>query len=146
MAGRNWLTAKLLLEGFEVAVPQVDRGIDLIIFNECGERGIKSLGLQLKCAREKRFSLHEKYKGRGIPIVYIWSALAQPRAFILTYDEAHSELGEAAKKTKSWASGGHYSFTHVSPDLEVRLKKYEHRWSWLRDQLANQVTSGLQRD
>ena len=32
VAGRNWLTANLLTRGFEVAVPIVDRGVDLIVF------------------------------------------------------------------------------------------------------------------
>src|SRR5277367_1348565 len=102
MAGRNWLTAQLLHRGLQVAVPVVDHGIDLIVFKEGGAEGIRTLPLQLKCASDERFSLHTKYKGRGIPLVYIWNALSEPRMFVLTYDEALAELGEKAAKTASW--------------------------------------------
>lgn len=39
IAGRNWLTAQLLMRGFEVATPVVDRGVDLIVFREVGKQG-----------------------------------------------------------------------------------------------------------
>jgi len=34
IAGRNWLVARLLIRGIEVATPDIDRGIDLIAFRE----------------------------------------------------------------------------------------------------------------
>jgi hypothetical protein len=101
IAGRNWLAAQLLVQGFEVATPVVDRGIDLIVFREVGEAGIRALPLQLKCASAESFSLDRKYAGRGIPLVYVWNVLTQPAAYFLSYAEALAMLGEQAVHTDS---------------------------------------------
>ncbi|WP_368933678.1 hypothetical protein [Brevundimonas naejangsanensis] len=142
IAGRNWLTAQLLLRGFEVATPVVDQGVDLIVFREVGERGIRALPLQLKCASVATFSLDRKYEGRGIPLAYIWDVLGQPTAFFLTYEEALEVLGEAAISTKSWTVGGKYTVTNVGSRLREKLAAYSSRWDWLADQLSEQPTSG----
>lgn len=141
-AGRNWLSAQLLLRGLEVSVPIVDRGIDLIVFKEVGDAGIRALPLQLKCASAESFSLDRKYAGRGIPLVYVWNVLAQPTALILTYDEALVALGERAAVTASWVDRGYYSKNYISADLRARLADFENRWEWLEDRLEHQPTSG----
>jgi hypothetical protein len=142
MAGRNWLTAQLLAQGFEVAIPAVDRGIDLIVFREVGEAGIRALPLQLKCASGESFSLDRKYAGRGIPLVYIWNVLNQPVAYFLEYGEALVVLGERAAATTSWIAGGYYTINRISPDLRARLEPYRARWQWLTSRLEAQPTSG----
>ena len=142
VAGRNWLMAKLLTKGFEVAVPVVDRGVDLIVFREVGEQGIRALPLQLKCASAESFSLDRKYEGRGIPLIYVWNVLSQPTAYMLTYDEALTVLGTQAASTKSWSEGGKYAVTSVGAGLRSRLQPYENRWDWLDERLMSQPTSG----
>ncbi|SPU55418.1 Uncharacterised protein [Brevundimonas vesicularis] len=89
VAGRNWLTAQLLMRGFEVATPVVDRGVDLIVFKEVGEQGIRALPLQLKCSSGESFSLDRKYEGRGIPLAYVWNVLRASMA---------DDLGERARE------------------------------------------------
>lgn len=142
VAGRNWLMAKLLTKGFEVAVPVVDRGVDLIVFREVGEEGIRALPLQLKCASAESFSLDRKYAGRGIPLIYVWNVLSQPTAFMLTYDEALEVLGAQAASTKSWSEGGKYAITSIGAGLRSRLQPYAGRWDWLAERLKLQPTSG----
>lgn len=142
VAGRNWLTANLLTRGFEVAVPIVDRGVDLIVFREVGEDGIRALPLQLKCASAESFSLDRKYEGRGIPLIYVWNVLSQPTAFMLTYEEALDVLGAQAAATKSWSEGGKYAITSVGSALRARLQPYEGRWDWLDQRLKSQPASG----
>lgn len=142
IAGRNWLMAQLLVRGFEVAAPVVDRGVDLIVFREVGNLGIRALPLQLKCASTESFSLDRKYEGRGIPLVYIWNVLTQPVAYMLTYEEAKSVLGAQASNTKSWTEGGRYAFTSIGTDLRSRLRPFAGRWEWLETQLNSQPTSG----
>ena len=142
VAGRNWLTAQLLMRGFEVATPVVDRGVDLIVFKEVGEQGIRALPLQLKCASAETFSLDRKYEGRGIPLVYVWDVLGQPTAHFLTYAEAFAVLGTQAAGTKSWTEGGKYSVTTVGSGLRARLTPYAGRWGWLHERLGDQPTSG----
>lgn len=142
VAGRNWLMAQLLTRGFEVAVPVVDRGVDLIAFREVGHEGIRALPLQLKCASFESFSLDRKYEGRGIPLIYIWDVLRQPTAFMLSYDEALSVLGAQAAASKSWTDGGKYSITTIGNGLRSRLQPYAGRWAWLDERLTSQPTSG----
>lgn len=142
VAGRNWLTSQLVTRGFEVATPVVDRGVDLIVFKEVGEHGIRALPLQLKCASSETFSLDRKYEGRGIPLIYIWNVLGQPKAYFLTYDEALGALGEQAASTKSWAQGGKYSVTTIGSSLRSRLQPFCDRWGWLEERLGEQPTSG----
>ena len=141
MAGRNWLVAKLLHEGLEVAIPSVDRGIDLIAFREVGDAGIQALPLQLKCAEKQRFSLRTKYENRGILLVYIWNVFVSPEAYILNYKEAEKELGARATGTDSW-NRGHYVYSRISPDLQRRLDHYKNDWDRLRRELDSRAVSG----
>lgn len=142
IAGRNWLTAQLLMRGFEVATPVVDRGVDLIVFREVGQQGIRAMPLQLKCASGESFSLDRKYQGRGIPLAYVWSVADDPVAFMLTYEEALTVLGPKAAASRSWTEGGKYVVTRVGTDLRQRLRPYENRWEWLAAMLAAQPQSG----
>ncbi|MDZ4371570.1 MAG: hypothetical protein U1C74_09150 [Phenylobacterium sp.] len=142
IAGRNWLTSQLLTKGFEVATPAVDQGIDLIVFREVGEAGIRALPLQLKCGSAESFSLDRKYAGRGIPMAYVWNVLDQPTAYFLTYDEALSVLGEQAASTASWNEKGYYASTRISSALRARLEPFRSRWDWIAAQLEAQPTSG----
>lgn len=142
IAGRNWLMAQLLTKGFEVAVPVVHRGVDVIVFREVGDLGIRALPLQLKCASAESFSLDRKYEGRGIPLVYIWNVLSEPIAYVLTYDEAKLVLGDQALGTVSWREGGKYAIKSVGRELRQRLQPFAHRWDWLESQLNSQPTSG----
>ena len=142
VAGRNWLTAQLLMRGFEVSTPVVDRGVDLIVFKEVGEQGIRALPLQLKCASAESFSLDRKYEGRGIPLAYIWNVTANPVAFLMTYEEALAVLGPKAAASQSWMAGGKYAVTRVGADLRQRLLPFENRWDWLAERLSAQPESG----
>ena len=142
IAGRNWLMAQLLTRGFEVAVPVVDRGVDLIVFKEVGDLGIRALPLQLKCASAETFSLDRKYQGRGIPLAYVWNVMTVPSVYFLTFDEASDALGAKALGTASWRDGGKYAITSVGQGLRLRLKPFLDRWEWLEQRLASQPTSG----
>lgn len=144
VAGRNWLTAELLLRGFEVSTPVVDRGIDLIVFKEIGASGIRSLPLQLKCASAEAFGLDRKYEGRGIPFAFVWHVITNPSVHFLTYEEALDALGIAASSSKSWTQGGKYTVTRkVGRELRKRLEPYEDRWDWLAQRLDAQPPSGV---
>lgn len=142
VAGRNWLTAQLLMRGFEVSTPVVDRGVDLIVFREVGQQGIRALPLQLKCATGESFGLDRKYEGRGIPLAYIWNVTANPVTFLMTYEEALVVLGPKAAASQSWVAGGKYTVTRVGADLRQRLLPFENRWDWLAERLSAQPESG----
>lgn len=142
VAGRNWLTAQLLMSGFEVSTPVVDRGVDLIVFREVGRQGIRALPLQLKCASGESFGLDRKYEGRGIPLAYIWNVTTNPVVFLMTYEEALAVLGTRATASKSWVDGRKYAVTRVGAGLRQRLSPFESRWEWLAERLMAQPESG----
>jgi len=141
-AGRNWLTSQLLVRGFEVSIPVVDRGVDLIVFKEIGSAGIRALPLQLKCSLYESFSVDRKYEGRGIPLCYIWNVLGTPTALLMNYDEALDSLPESARKSASWAQNGYYTITNnPSADLRSKLMEFADRWNWLSELLESQPQS-----
>ena len=142
LAGRNWLVVQLLKREIDVAIPVVDRGVDVIAFREVGLHGIKAQPLQLKCAAADSFSLDRKYADRGVPLVYIWRVFDQPVAYILTYDEALEVLGEQSRSSASWMEGGKYSATSVGARLKDGLAPFEGRWDWLENRLSQQPVSG----
>ena len=141
IAGRNWLVSQLLGRGFDVATPEVDQGIDLIIFREIGTAGIRALPLQLKCATGRAFSLDKKYEGRGIPQVYVWNVLADPEAYILDYDEALAVLGDQAASSPSFVQRGYYSVSTISAVRAAGLAPYRNRWDWLSSRLEAQAVT-----
>lgn len=141
-AGRNWLTSQLLLRGFEVSIPVVDRGVDLIVFKEVGNAGIRALPLQLKCSSRVSFNIDQKYEGRGIPLCYIWHVLERPEAFFLNYEEAVDVLPQEARSSASWVERKYYAVTKDSPWVRNGLAKYANRWDWLTRRLDAQPTSG----
>jgi hypothetical protein len=59
LIGKNYLTAKLLRAGLEVAIPIRDRGIDLIAYADIDERltSFVSCPIQMKAAMQRSFSL-----------------------------------------------------------------------------------------
>lgn len=142
IAGRNWLTAQLLVRGFEVAIPTIDRGVDVIVFKETGNHGIRALPLQLKCSANESSNLDRKYEGRGIPLAYIWNSLSSPTVLFLTYEEALAVLGNQAASTASWQRQGRYAVTRVGGELRSKLSTYAHRWEWLSAKLEGQPASG----
>lgn len=135
LAGRNWLTSQLLQAGLEVARPERDHGIDLIVYKDLDESGrFIAYPIQMKAATNGVFSLDPKYKKFSrLFLVYIWS-LGDPSkttAYALTYDEALNVADAMGyTKTKSWLTGGKrkrrgYSTTRPSRRLKELLVLYQ---------------------
>lgn len=141
LAGRSWVVSRLLAHGIEVATPVVDSGIDLIAFKEVGAGGIRALPLQLKCATAENFSLDAKYAERGITMVYVWHVMTTPRAYIMSYEEALTVLGEKSAATPSFSGRGTYSMSSVSKDKQQRLGAFLDRWDWLKSRIEEQPES-----
>jgi hypothetical protein len=141
LAGRSWVTSRLLAHDLQVATPVVDSGVDLIAFNEVGVGGIRALPIQLKCATTEAFSLDRKYEGRGITMIYVWYAFTDPSAFILSYEEALEVLGSKAASTPSFSDRGAYSASYVSKRRKEQLMPFLNRWAWLSERVASQPES-----
>ena len=128
--GRNRLVDELLLAGLEVALPQRDRGIDLIAYADLAAVTSKfvAVPIQMKAASSRAFSINAKYeKISNLVIAYVWGLQAPEHAksFALTYTEA-VDIAKAMKwtATPSWAKGS-YSTSAPSKKLCELLAPFE---------------------
>jgi hypothetical protein len=147
LAGRNWLMSQLLQAGLEVAKPERDRGIDLVVYLDLD----KAVGdfiacpVQIKSASARSFGLNPKYKRfPRLLLVQIWHVKESHKteAFAMTYDEALSVARKMGwTKTASWKTGAGtgkrgYSVHTVSDDgrlwtllepFKMNPKKWKHK-------------------
>lgn len=120
--GRNRLVDELLLAGLEVAIPQRDRGIDLIAYVDLAAVASRfaAVPIQMKAASTRAFSVDAKYaKISNLVIAYVWGLQAPEHAqsFALTYPEV-VQIADGLKwtATASWAKGS-YSTSAPSKQL-----------------------------
>jgi hypothetical protein len=126
--GTAWFISKLIAEGFEVAIPSIDHGIDLIVFRERGRHGISAVPIQLKIASGESFSIDRKYKHRGLLMAYIWYAVSdRPKFFIVPEPETVFLLDKKTRETDSFKKEGKWSFSRPSKKLKEKLNAYAGR-------------------
>jgi hypothetical protein len=106
LIGRSLLVSQLLRDGIEVAIPERDRGIDLIAYLDLGDSFL-ARPLQLKAFAGAAFTVDRKYaRFPGMLIAYVWNAIDPPKAqsYCLAHDEAVA-IAQAMgwTRTKSWA-------------------------------------------
>jgi hypothetical protein len=119
----------------EVARPEQDRGIDLIVYSDLAQQAgdFITCPVQLKAHSDRSFSVHKKYeKLRRLLLVYVWD-LDRPsdtRAYALTYTESVG-VADAMEwtKTDSWKTGGRtgklgYTTNRPSQELIRMLEPY----------------------
>jgi hypothetical protein len=127
IAGKHLLIARLIADGFEVAEPLRDKGIDLIVYK--GGDNFAAFPIQLKASSGQSFSLDEKY--RRIPrlqIAYVWNVQSKgPNdVFILTFDEALEVLrAKRYDQTDSWRKNGRYFVKDAGVELKRMLDRYK---------------------
>lgn len=128
LAGRNWLISELLKAGLEVARPERDRGIDLIVYRDLDEKKqFLAYPIQMKAATGAVFSLHARYERfPKLILVYVWNLgdSAHTRYFALTYEQALRIADDMGwTKTASWKTGGRYKkrgYTTTKPSKRLR--------------------------
>lgn len=137
LVGTMAFEAELLRQGFEVAKPRRDRGIDLIIYTDNPAEPFRAVPMQLKVSSDAAFSLDRKYAHfNRLVLVYVWHIHTQPRYYCLTYQEAMAVIGDKSLATPSWSERGYYSMSTVSKEKRQLIEHYEHRWEWLRHYLS----------
>ncbi len=135
--GQRYLISQLLTAGIEVATPLRDHGIDLIAYLDQREESGQFLAcpIQLKTAKDERFSLHRKYaKFPNLLMVYAWNIYDAKRIlYALTYKEAEKLLqkgpgpkGTDHTKANCWKDekNGYYHFK-VNADWLKLLDPYK---------------------
>lgn len=125
--GTAYIIEKCYHEGLSIAYPDIDDGIDLIIYNHEGYF-FNAVPVQIKAFSSESFYTDEAYL--RIPklfIIYLWYVGSGKtiRAFGMPYKEA-----EAIVNKNNWSRNkGKYAYTHGSEVLRRALAQYEIR-SW----------------
>lgn len=146
LVGRAALEAELVRSGLEVAHPNRDLGIDLLVYTTDPGKPFRALPVQMKVTTGPRFSVDRKYERfEGLVLAYVW-LLEAPRFFLMTYREALLVLGAAAQATASWQERGYYTQAPVSRERMGQLEEYENRWRWLHEQLDRSRASSAIED
>ena len=80
LIGRNLLIAALMADGLEVAVPQRDRGVDLVVYADLDEsQRFIARPIQLKAASKRAFGYDQKYdRFPDLLLVHVWNVVADP--------------------------------------------------------------------
>ena len=131
----SWLESILMRQGFEVARPVRDKGIDLIVYLDNSDDEFSATPIQIKSAQGKTFSIQRKYEDRGIVMAYIWGATGDnPTLFLVPYDDAVDllELIGNAAESASWKTKKQYSTQAPSKKLFEALSKYKNKFEVLR--------------
>lgn len=111
---RNDLTNLLLDNGYNVFLPVVDEGIDLVAHRE-SDNDVKLI--QLKA----RWGIWRKYAGRGIYIAFRYTGrwYCIPHDLQLTWPET-----QTFQLTSSWIDKGQYHVPAMSKALSSRCEGY----------------------
>jgi hypothetical protein len=145
LIGVGALTAALIREGFEIARPLRDRGVDLVVFSDDSTR-CSAIPLQVKTHSETGLQVfREKYTAfPGLVYAMVWQTLSQPRYFLFDHGEAVALIPETSRQQLSWTKPkGYWTWTHpVPPDVQLNVARFENRWQWLRARLLHANSSG----
>ena len=129
LLGRSRLIDQLLRAGLEVALPQRDRGVDLIAYADLSAQvdRFSARPIQMKASSKRAFSLNQKYaRISDLIMAYVWHVNAPEQTVIhaLTYEQALSVAERAGwTKTASWATGS-YSTSRPSKRIEALLEPF----------------------
>lgn len=129
------LQAALVREGFEIAVPRRDRGIDLIIYSDTPNKPFTALPIQIKASRDSAFGVFRKYERFGSMImVNVWFTLTdKPRFIIMPYQDALKFVPNL--NGHSWQNNHCYTWTKLPKKVEQHILAYENRWDLIRQTL-----------
>ena len=126
--GRSRLKAALIEAGMEVATPERDNGVDLIVYRWSLETGdFVARPIQMKAASNFTFSVDRKYE--RIPhliLAFVMNVRADHQMYALWYRDAVNVAESLGwTKTISWVRGGGYTRTHGSKNLVQALDPYK---------------------
>ena len=141
LIGRAHLEMRLLQNGFEVASPARDRGIDLIAYSDEPGKPFQAVPIQMKAATKRSFAVERKYERRGIVFAYVWHILETPRLFLVPYKEAVALLPESSRQRDTWKNKGKWNISRPSKALATELLAYEDNFDVLRNAMSQMPAS-----
>jgi hypothetical protein len=124
--GRAALTAALVADDLEVAIPERDEGIDLIVFTV---EPWRVRPVQMKASTGAVFSVDKKYERvEGLVMTYVWNARpgGEPEFYAMPWARA-VEIAHMLgwTQTASWTTKGRYATSR--PPARVREALATHR-------------------
>lgn len=130
--GRSILKTELIRAGLEVATPERDNGIDLVVYRWRLPGDFVAVPIQMKASSNFSFGIDRKYARipRLVLSFVVGIESGANRIISLTYDEAldvASRLGWT--RTPSWIDGGKYVRQKESRELARCLAPFTvSRW------------------
>jgi hypothetical protein len=125
--GRNIVKGAIIEANLEVATPERDNGIDLIMFRWSHAGEFRARPIQIKAASKFSFGMDRKYeKIPGLIMVFVLACRKPCReVYAMTYRQMVG-VGRAMgwTKTDSWKERDGYSTRHLSPKLKGLLRPY----------------------
>lgn len=142
LMGRNKLVNALLEAGLEVARPERDRGIDMIVYLDIAKnKTFVARPIQMKAASRKSFGLDEKYKRiNALLLVYVWHTHGGKdlEIYVLTYKEAFSVAKKMGyTETEFWRQKRRYSTSSPSQRLCELLEEYKMTSQKWKEKITN---------
>lgn len=134
LIGNGLLEAELIKRGYEVARPNRDLGIDLIVYTNGIEAPFSAVPIQVKNSTKTAFGAFRKYeKFQNLIFAYVWNVLDKPRFFIMTYEDTVTFVPDL--EGFSWQNNKKYTWSTVPKNLEKKLKPFEDRWDIISERL-----------
>jgi hypothetical protein len=133
-AGEAAVLARLLLEGFRMARPVVDRGVDLVVLSRDAERAVP---LQIKAVRTPRLHFRRAWF-EPVDVVLVLAWLDDPHHRFFVFDGiagVEAFLGQSAERP-TWRSRGIWDITSPGPSHQARLAPFEGAFDVIRRRLS----------
>lgn len=150
LLGRSRLISELLRAGLEVAIPERDRGIDLIAYLDL-ESQVSSFvakPIQMKASSRQSFSVYRKYgELRDLILAFVWNLEDPKRAvtYAMTYPEAVAVADRMGwTKTASWREHGGYVTSRPGNRLVKLLAPYKMTAPLWRQRVVGEPNMPLQ--
>lgn len=130
LLGRNRLIDELLRAGLEVAVPERDRGVDLIAYFDLDAEvgAFVAKPIQMKASSGLGFGIHKKYlKFPDLILAHVWNVRSESEVctYAMRFRDAVAigdEMGWT--RTASWLDKGGYSTRSPSRPLLSLLEPH----------------------
>lgn len=122
--GIAYIAERLYREGLRFAIPDIDDGIDLIVYNRAEDNQFASVPVQMKAFSDEEFYSDKKYLNiNGLFMVYLWHVGTNKpiRAFGMEYAEVEKIVDQ-----RGWTRhNGVYAITRGTNPLRDALHPFE---------------------
>ena len=133
------VATELMRRGIDVAYPESDYGIDIIVFrrNHDGNLANQFVPIQVKARSHSGYSFQKSWFGKAVNLVLVqvWWISENPEFYIFSnLSQVEDALGDHAH-SPSWTKKGGYSVTEATKRHDTRMNRHRDKWERIIDQL-----------